>query len=223
MIMFKKLPVPDHPHTTQREPCGEKLARDVNVVGSKVTVHPSKIYAYRSLKSNLQDLLNVKGFEDLLINPKELPGSEYISDFCDGRIWKDFKDIDLSPYFENKRNLGLMLNLDWFNPYDNGEYSLGVIYAVIVNLIREERFKPENTIVFGVIPGPKESSLNINSYLEPIVDELLDIWHNGLTLQRPSGEPVMFKAVVMAASCDVPATRKLCGFLAHNALQGNYT
>ena len=42
----------------------------------------------------------------------------------------------------------------------------------IVNLPREVRFKWENTIVCGIIPGPKEPSYNINTYLRPIVDEL---------------------------------------------------
>ena len=64
------------------------------------------------------------------------------------------------------------MNVDWFQPFKNTEYSLGVIYMAIINLSREERFKWENVIVCGIIPGPSEPKFNINSYLSPIVDEL---------------------------------------------------
>ena len=64
------------------------------------------------------------------------------------------------------------MNVDWFNPFNNGKYSLGVIYAVLLNLPRHERFQIENTITIGVIPGPKEPEDDINSYLKPLVDEL---------------------------------------------------
>lgn len=49
---------------------------------------------------------------------------------------------------------------------------MGVIYLVVLNLPREERFKDENMICVGLIPGPKEPKININAYLEPLVDEL---------------------------------------------------
>jgi hypothetical protein len=34
-------------------------------------------------------------------------------------------------------HLGLMLNLDWFQPYDGTVYSIGIIYAAICNLPRD--------------------------------------------------------------------------------------
>lgn len=36
-------------------------------------------------------------------------------------------------------------------------------------------------ILVGVIPGPKEPKLNMNSYLTPLVEELHELW-NGLLL-----------------------------------------
>ena len=43
-----------------------------------------------------------------------------------------------------------------------------------MNLPMEERFKPENVILVGIIPGRKESKGDINSFLNPLVDELID-------------------------------------------------
>ena len=37
-----------------------------------------------------------------------------------------------------------------------GVYSTGVIYLTSLNLPRNERYKPENIILIGIIPGPKE-------------------------------------------------------------------
>ena len=81
-------------------------------------------------------------------------------------------------------HLGLMLNLDWFQPYDNVNHSTGVIYAAICNFPRELQFKRENIIILGLLPELNEVSLHkINHYLAPIVNELELLW-NGVTLNR---------------------------------------
>ena len=61
-------------------------------------------------------------------------------------------------------------------------YSVGAIYLTIQNLPRSERFKVENILLIGVIPGPKEPKYNINSYLTPLVVELKEAW-NGTSSQ----------------------------------------
>jgi hypothetical protein len=108
-----------------------------------------------------------------------------------------------------------MMNLDWFQPYERTTYSTGVIYAVICNLPRDIRFKPENILILGILPGPNEVGLHkINHYLSPIITELESLWE-GLTLNRtnecPNGKDI--KAALIIASCDIPAARKLCGHI----------
>ena len=45
-------------------------------------------------------------------------------------------------YFEEKRNLAVMLNVDWFQPFKRlSSFSVGGIYLLILNLLRTERFK----------------------------------------------------------------------------------
>lgn len=72
--------------------------------------------------------------------------------------------------------IGLMLNIDWFQPYKHTNSSVGVMYLVIVNLPRSVRFKRENVIIAGILPGPTEPKHDINPYLEPLVSELLTLW-----------------------------------------------
>lgn len=185
----------------------------------KTFLYPFKVYCVRSIKVALEQMLCRPGFKDLLHKgPIGNFESNAMSDVCDGNLYKSFKDADGSSYFNDPRNLGVMLNVDWFDPFKRIEYSLGVIYLVLINLPRSHRFKWENVIILGIIPGPKEPSITINSFLRPHVDELLELWHGALL--NENGHQVMYKVVLLATSSDVPATRKCGGFMAHNAHKG---
>ena len=61
------------------------------------------------------------------------------------------------------------------NPYDDTEYSVGAIYLVVQNLPRSERFKVENIILIGLIPGPTEPSKTMNTYLELLVENFTKV------------------------------------------------
>ena len=78
------------------------------------------------------------------------------------------------------------MNIDWFQPFKHISYSVGVIYAVVLNLPRNVRYKDSNVIVIGVIPGPKEPKHDINSYLGPLVTELLELY-SGVWFETPYG------------------------------------
>ena len=128
--------------------------------------------------------------------------------------------------YEGKRflsepgNLGLILNFDFFQPYEHLSYSLGAIYMSVLNLPRECRFKRENTILVGLIPGPHEPSHNINTFLKPLVNDLLKLW-DGIEMRIASTNCTkMIKCALMCVSCDLPAGRKICGFLGHDARLG---
>ena len=84
-------------------------------------------------------------------------------------------------------------------------------------------YKRENMLV-GIIPGPTEPPLLINTYLSPLVSELLDLW-DGITFQihGPHSDclrTVNVRAALIGISCDIPAGRKVCGFLSHCAKLG---
>ena len=52
-----------------------------------------------------------------------------------------------TPFLSSPYNLALMLNYDWFQPFELTSYSVGVLYLVILNLPRAIRFKPENIMI----------------------------------------------------------------------------
>ena len=112
------------------------------------------------------------------------------------------------------------MNIDWFEPYEREVYSVGVIYLTIQNLPREERYKLENIVLVGIIPGPKEPKLTINSFLSPLVIDLKEAWTNGFNLTSHAKVMVTVKVALTCVACDLPASRKICGFLSHNASLG---
>ena len=108
--------------------------------------------------------------------------------------------------------------MDWFQPYKHIEYSVGAIYITILNFPRQLRYRQENSIVVGIIPGPREPKLHMNSYLELLVSDLLKLW-KGVQMATPESQQLI-RAVLLCAASDVPASRKFGGFVGHTALKG---
>jgi hypothetical protein len=181
---------------------------------------PSLIYPIISIKRRLQQLYNTKGFEESCRKWTNRPNNEKeLADIFDGRIWKTFEDPNNSQLFFRHEvadsHLGIMMNLDWFQPFDNSQYSVGVIYGVICNLPRSERFKVSNIITLAVIPGPNEPKLHqLNHYLAPVIDQFIELWEGinlSSTYENPAGKHI--RAAIICCACDIPAARKLCGHI----------
>ena len=75
-------------------------------------------------------------------------------------------------------------------------------------------------MLVGIIPGPSEPKLNINSYLTPLVSEFIKAWEKGLTITTYNKTTVTVKLALTCVACDIPVSRKVCGFLGHNASLG---
>ena len=124
------------------------------------------------------------------------------------------------PFLSKSNCYGLLLNIDWLQPYKHTQHSVGVIYIVILNLPHSVRFKRENVILFEIIPGPNEPSLTINSYLKPLVLDLQKLWEGVKLNVAGSTDKALFKCALLGVACDLPAARKTCGFLSYSANLG---
>ena len=110
-----------------------------------------------------------------------------------------------------------MLNVDWFQPSkQRSSYSVGIIYFVIMNLPRSQRFKFENVILVGIIP-PLESEPKLHTFLDPCVDEINGLWRGVLMSTSLSSVPLRVVAALLCVAADIPTTRKACGFVGHSA------
>ena len=182
--------------------------------------YPKKMYCYKKITESLQDLIKRPNFQsdcELWRNRSNL-NTDILGDVYEGRIWKELQNVDGEPFLSSPNNFGLMLNVDWFQPTKHGIHSLGVIYLVVMNLPREQRFKAENAII-GIIPGPKEPKLHINTFLQPLITDLIDLW-DGVLLDSGNGIYEKYRAALLALSSDIPATRKCGGFVGHGANRG---
>ena len=131
-------------------------------------------------------------------------------------------EYDGRPFLSQEHNYAFMINIDWFQPYKHLTYSVGAIYLSVFNLPRTDCYKLKNICLIGIIPGPSEPKLTVNSYLDPLVQDLLGFW-TGKELLVNSGshsERRLVRCAIICCSCDLPAGRKLCGFLGHSAHLG---
>ena len=215
---------PNHPQRNRRKQCGALLMKQMRSKNGSTFLYPKRLYCFKKLSDSLRAQITRPGFLEKCESwrTRDLTGNS-MGDVFEGRVWKDFLDSDGDPYFSTAGNLGVMLNVDWFQPYKHTNHSCGVIYLVLMNLPREERFKPENVIIVGIIPGPKEPKGDINSFLKPLVDELIDFW-DGVIFEDSClpGGMLKLRVALLALCCDVPAARKCGGFAGHSAAKGMY-
>lgn len=214
---------PNHPQLFRRTKCNTLLLKHVKY-GSTTKLIPRKVYAYQSLKYSLTKLFSQPTFVQKCELWRNKPAAEsssiHFSDVFDGKVWQDFQVVNGRPFLKLPNNLCLKLNLDWFNPFKHIQYSVGVLYFVVENLPRTERYRLENVIIIGCIPGPKEPKKHVNPYLKPLVDELLELWDGKLLRTSSLFGIVPVRCALTCITCDLPATRKLCGFLSFSASKG---
>lgn len=60
----------------------------------------------------------------------------------------------------------------------------------------------------------------MNSYLAPLVQELKQPWDTGLTVKTASNLAITMCFALGCVACDIAASRKVFGFLGHNATYG---
>ena len=192
--------------------CGKPLLCES---GNKGLLKPAKIFCYQSLHAGLQNVVRRGLLDDCEHWRKRTPPANVLADVYDGKLWHDFADFLSAP-----SSLLLCLNVDWFQPFQHVTYSVGAIYLSILNLPRSKRHLFENIILIGIIPGPNEPSLTINSYLTPLVKELKSAWVNGIEMKNDKGISVTVRVALGSVNCDIRASRKVVGFLAHRAVLG---
>ncbi len=192
---------------------------------------PFKEFLVRSIADQIEEKLKRKGMEEACQKwRKDKCKINVRKDVHTGNAWKMLQCQH--KYFSSDHELALQYNIDWWQPHENSNKSLGVMYFAICNLPREIRYKRENLIIGGIIPSldfsdgktTRTEPESLVPFQDPIVDELLTLWRRGAkieTFNHPNG--VQMKAALLLNSSDCPAARKSSGFLAVSANYGcNY-
>ena len=127
---------PRHPHTSKRTKCGTVLLKWFNT-GLSTFLCPVKVYPTIISGWFVDTGWYIATLQS--VDPLNIQEST-----CYGRQiwwtnWKDILVINSLPFLSQPYNLGLLLNVDWFHPFQHSSYSVGVVYIVILNLPREAR------------------------------------------------------------------------------------
>jgi hypothetical protein len=213
---------PTHKQSRYRKPCGQRLFFTRHLASGKQSRIPRLILPYQPITAQLERIFNRVGMEAVAQHWRTRAMAEGMyGDVYDGSVWKRFQTVEGKPFLADSAGLtiGLQLNLDWFNAHRHQIYSVGVVYAAILNLPREQRFLRENMLAIMLLPGGEERKHKLQFLLKPMIDELNHLWLSGTTIHTPSSASGrLLRAAVLCVACDSPAARKMCGFRGHKAV-----
>ncbi|RXW13939.1 hypothetical protein EST38_g11914 [Candolleomyces aberdarensis] len=217
-----------HREAPDSPPCNEKLVRTDFRETGRDTDRPIKEYIHQSFPEWLGRFLCRPDVEAILdrrkaeFKEKAQGHSTLVYDILESKAIQEFTWPDGKAFFDcpdDEFRLFFALSGDGFNPFSNKEAKQTVtstgLYLFCLNLPLEERQKPENVYLAGVIPGPdKPSTSQINHYISLIVDDFLPCWKTGVrythTWKRPAG--ALARTALMPVLADALGIRQLCGY-----------
>jgi hypothetical protein len=123
---------------------------------------------------------------------------------------KKYKKFDSDP-----RNVRLGLASDGFNPFGmlNVNYTCWPVILIPYNLPPWLCLKQPYWMMSMLIPGPKSPGQNIDVYLQPLIDELLELWVTGVeTWDEKEKKNFTLHAILLWTINDFPAYAMLSGW-----------
>ena len=133
---------------------------------------------------------------------------------ADSEVWKDF-DNQYPWFAQDARNVRLGLATDGFNPFGtmSNNYSMWPVILVPYNMPPWKCMKESFFMMSLLIPGPHAPGKDIDIYLCPLVDELKELWHDGVhTFDMSSGDYFRMHACLLWTIHDFPAYGNLSGW-----------
>ncbi|XP_075660213.1 uncharacterized protein LOC142630034 [Castanea sativa] len=133
---------------------------------------------------------------------------------ADSEAWKLF-DTKYLEFSSDPRNVRLGLAADGFNPFGimSTSHSTWPVMLVPYNLPPWLCMKRSSLILSAVIPGPTSPGLAIDVYLQPLVEELRELWNVGVQAYDASSKEIFqLRAALMWTINDFPAYADLSGW-----------
>ena len=172
------------------------------------TTRPIKVFRYIPLVDSLRELFGVDGFSSRVRLSREQRKDGISEDIQDSHAWYDLvlRDED---FMKELRNIVLSFSTDGVPCFKKGNgYSFWPMMVSILNLDPKNRTKYGNLILLGIIPG-KHSPKNINTYLAPFVDELLDLWSGVKVHDATCGRDFILRGKLLMTIADLKGHGKV--------------
>ncbi|XP_020249180.1 uncharacterized protein LOC109826563 [Asparagus officinalis] len=189
---------------------GKEIKRKAN--GKKI---PQKTLRYFPLKPRLQRLyMSSKTASDMRWHHERQVEDGVMRHPADSKAWKNFNELHES-FAEEPRNVRLGLASDGFQPFTNSKvsYSIWPVLLVPYNLPPWMCMKQSNFILSMLIPGPTGPGDAIDTYLQPLIEELKELWASGVrTYDVSLRQNFILRAALIWTINDFPAYANLSGW-----------
>jgi hypothetical protein len=130
----------------------------------------------------------------------------------DGEAWQDF-DREILHFAKDARNHRLGLATDDFNPFlkKNTEYCMWPMFVEPYNLPPWECMEESNFMMALLIPDPASPKKDFDLFLEPLVEDLLELWSGVHAYDGRSGKMFNLHATVLWSIHDYPTLSTILG------------
>ncbi|XP_019266150.1 PREDICTED: uncharacterized protein LOC109243644 [Nicotiana attenuata] len=135
-------------------------------------------------------------------------------DPSDSPAWKHFDQTQPS-FASEVRNVRLGLSTDGFNPFGQSgqQYSSWPVIVTPYNLPPWMFMKDEYMFLSVIIPGPKNLKQKTDVFLQPLIEELKNLWEEGAqTYDISSKNNFKMEVALMWTISDFPAYSMLSGW-----------
>ncbi|XP_049378105.1 uncharacterized protein LOC125842859 [Solanum stenotomum] len=176
---------------------------------------PCKILCYFPLKPRLQRLFMCSKTSPLMSWHHDKRVDDGIMRHpADSMEWKKFDELHPS-FAVEPRNVRLGLASDGFQPFGMSRtpYNIWLVVLVPYNLPPWLCMKQENFILSMLIPGPNGPGDAIDVYLQPLIEELSELWETGVeTFDASTRKNFKLHASLLWTINEFPAYANLSGW-----------
>ena len=176
---------------------------------------PAKVLRHFPLIPRLQRLFMCsKTAESMRWHEEERSKDGKMRHPTDGEAWKNFDSLH-EDFSTDSRNVRLGLASDGFNPFRTMSisHSTWPVMMVVYNFPPWLCMKPEYTMLSLLIPGPQSPGNDIDVYLQPLIQELKDLWEFGVeTYDASENETFLLRAALLWTISDYPGYAMLSGW-----------
>ena len=163
---------------------------------------------FKRLFANENDAKNLRWHADERISDGKLRHP------ADSSQWKKIDQLFLN-FGEEPRSLRLALSTDGMNPYGSlsSIHSSWPVLLIIYNLSPMLCMKRKYIMLSMLISGPKQPGNDIDVYLEPLIEDLKELWEEGVDVFDSFKKEVFkMRAMIFCTINDFPAYGNLSGY-----------
>ena len=175
---------------------------------------PAKVLRYFPLIPRIQRLFSTsKTSDDMRWHDEARTKDGKLRHPAGGDAWIDF-DGRYRDFAADARNVHLGLASDEFNPFGNKnlKHSTWPIMLVPYNLPPCICMKQTSLMLSMIIPGPDSPGNDVDVYLQPLIDEVLQLWKGVETFDASSKMEFPLRAALLWTINDFPALAYLYGW-----------